>query len=434
MSEPAPNISQPCLLGAIADDYTGGADLAGMLCENGVRTVQIFGLQPEPFFRSLAGRYQAAVVCLKSRAIPAPDAVRVALTALERLQCLRPGQIQFKYCSTFDSTSEGNIGPVTESLLERLQVPFTIAVPALPVNGRTQYLGHMFVGDRLLSESHMRHHPANPMTDSNLVRHLQAQCRGAVGLISLETVRTGPIAIGREMQRLTENRISIALVDAICNEDLSAVAEAAVHLPLITGASGLGMSLPGVWQRLGMLGGSTLQAQPAATGPGGVVVLSGSCSAATLAQLGDLQGRGCPVIAMEVSRLRTPELEIERLYTEVLEALQRNGMAAVYSSAPPEARPNDDGLAARIETAFSCLAQRFVQEAGIRKLVVAGGETSGAVVESLGIPAVEVTGILDPGVPNLLSLGDPPVSLALKSGNFGALDFFIKAIRHLQQS
>jgi uncharacterized protein YgbK (DUF1537 family) len=401
-----------CLFAAIADDYTGGADLAGMLFEQGVRTVQVFGLQSEAFFREIKGRFQAVVLSLKSRSIPAADACRLSIQAYERLRILEPGQVQFKYCSTFDSTREGNIGPVAEALMERMDAGFTVAVPALPVNGRTQYLGHLFVGGRLLAETHMRHHPVNPMTDSNLVRHLQAQMRRKAGLISLASVQCGPESIRRRIASLRQEGVAVALVDCISDADLEAIARAVADLPLVTGGSGLAMKLPALW------GVEAASAPPLAASSGSVLVLAGSCSAATLEQLEAARAAGIPMFRLD-------DAAIDR-------ALESAGAAIVYSSAPESER--DPGMAAAIERAFGEIARRMVRERGVGRLVVAGGETSGAVVNALGIPAVEITAILDPGVPALASLGQPPLALVLKSGNFGTPDFFAKAIRYLRQA
>ena len=412
-----------CLFAAIADDYTGGADLAGMLFEQGVRTVQVFGLQSEAFFRELKGRCQAVVLSLKSRSIPAADACRMSIQAYERLRILEPGQVQFKYCSTFDSTREGNIGPVTEELMERMGADFTVAVPALPVNGRTQYLGHLFVGSQLLSESHMRHHPVNPMTDSNLVRHLQAQMRRKAGLISLASVQSGPESIRRRIAALRQEGVAVALVDCISDADLEAIARAVADLPLVTGGSGLAMKLPAVWREQGRLKPAELSQTSLAGPPGSVLVLSGSCSAATLGQLEMARAAGYPFLRMDLAGLAGGE--IARL-------LESAGAAFVYSSAPVSERGQVSEPRA-IEHAFGEIARRMVHDYGVRRLVVAGGETSGAVVNALAIPAVEIKAILDPGVPALGSLGQPPLALVLKSGNFGAPDFFAKAIRYLRR-
>ncbi len=420
-------MSAACLFAAIADDYTGGSDLAGMLHQGGVRTVQVFGLRDPAFFDRLRG-CQAVVLSLKSRSIPAREACRQSVDALCRLQRIAPRQIQFKYCSTFDSTKAGNIGPVTDVLMEQLAADFTIAVPALPVNGRTQFLGNLFVGGVPLAESHMRHHPLNPMTDSNLVRHLAAQTARKVGLIGLSDVLGGAGQIRAAMARARAEGVEIALIDALRDTDLEAIADAAADLPLVTGGSGLGMHLPAVWRARGDLGGAArASAGPPESGP--LLILSGSCSAATLRQLDRLRAAGCPVLQVDTESLDRNQLD--RLAAAAASELRGRGLAAVSSSAPAEARSGGEQISIAIEQFFGALAGQLVREAGVRRLVVAGGETSGSVVASLDIPAVEITGILDPGVPSLLSLGTPALRLALKSGNFGGDDFFLKANQHL---
>ncbi len=424
-----------CRLAAIADDFTGGADLAGMLHENGARTVQVFGLQPDEFFRTLSGRYEAAVLSLKSRSVPAADACRMSVDALDRLELLSPAQFQFKYCSTFDSTREGNIGPVTARLMERLGVEFTVAVPALPVNGRTQYLGHLFVGSQLLSESHLRYHPVTPMTDANLVRFLQRQTARRVGLIPLGTVEAGPAAIQAEARCLQEEGISIALVDAVSDRHLVNIAEAVAGMRLITGGSGIGGKLAAAWRSRGFLGPAENEIRDVHRSRRRSVVLSGSCSAATLRQVRELAASGCVMVRMDVESLVTdPEREVDRLFEAAASPVDRDGVAAIYSSAPPELRPVETApeTAERIEWAFGELARRFVVDAGVSVVVAAGGETAGAIVGALRIPAVEITGILDPGVPSLRALGTSALRLALKSGNFGSPDFFMKAVRRLE--
>jgi uncharacterized protein YgbK (DUF1537 family) len=404
------------LFGAIADDFTGGSDLAGMLRERGVITVQTFGVPDDALLEKLRGRYQAAVVCLKSRSIPAAEARSVSFAALGRLQKLEPRQLYFKYCSTFDSTPAGNIGPVTDALMGWLGSRFTIAVPALPVNGRTQYLGHLFVNGQLLSDSPMKNHPLNPMTDSNLVRWLQLQTERKVGLIPLEAVSAGAERIKERTAELRNAGVAMALVDCVCETDLDRVAEAFLDHRFLTGSSGLGMSLPKLWRDRGWLSSDTIEAPQTAGGP--VVVLSGSCSAATLRQLEELRSSACAILGVDHSE--------EELFAAASAALTRDGRVAVSSSAPPDQR--QPGAAHQIESLMGRLAKRFVNDAGVRRVIVAGGETSGAVVEALGVKAVEITGILDPGVPSLRSIEEPRVTLALKSGNFGSEDFFEKAM------
>ena len=425
------------LLGAIADDYTGASDLASMLSEKGVRTALLFGV--EAFAGAVDLPHQAVVVALKSRSIPAEEACSQSLHALLELRRLGARQIYFKYCSTFDSSSEGNIGPVTEELMKALGIGFTVAVPALPVNGRTQYLGHLFVGDRLLSESHMRHHPIHPMTESNLVRHLQAQTRVHVGLIPHSTVRRGAVAIRDEIRRMDRSEDTIALVDAVTDDDLVAVAEAVEDHPLVTGGSGLGMALPGVWRRHGMLDVPE-QSFVHASKPGPVLILSGSCSAATLDQIGALERSRGPGISMDVLRvIENPEAEVDRLMDAASDSLLKRGWALVYSSAAPGERERLIGaagggdLSGAIERVHAALARRAVGDGLVRHLIVAGGETSGAVMNAVGLRALEVAHVLDPGVPVMRSLSDD-LTVTLKSGNFGSSDFFSKALTYLRGS
>ena len=399
------------LVGAVADDYTGGSDMAGMLAGQGVRTVQTFGVPTEPVADA-----EAIVVSLKSRSIPVGDAVQMSLRALEMLRSLDAAQVQFKYCSTFDSTNEGNIGPVTSALMDATGSDFTVAVPALPVNGRTQYFGYLFVNGVLLSESPMQHHPLNPMTEPNLVRHLQAQTSRHVGLIDLHRVRSGNLS--------RPDGCEIALVDAVEDTDLHAIAAAVADLRLITGGSGITKALPPLWkERFNW----TLRpwSRRARGGGGKVLLLAGSCSAATLQQLDVWRAAGHPA-----ERMRTEALdasEIARL-TQWCEDTWRSGPAAlVYSSALPGERA---GSATEIEHAFAHIACELSGKYG--RLVVAGGETSGAVVDSVGIGAVEIGAAIDPGVPALTALSGPRVRLALKSGNFGCPEFFEKAAHLLE--
>jgi uncharacterized protein YgbK (DUF1537 family) len=420
-----------CLFGAIADDYTGGSDLAGMLCSQGVRTVQLFGLPERALADRLAGEYDAIVLCLKSRSIPADEACSQSLLALGFLESTGARQIQFKYCSTFDSTERGNIGPVAEALMDASGVPFSVAVPALPVNGRTQYLGHLFVNGELLSDSPMRTHPLNPMTDSNLVGHLQAQMRGRAGLIDLAQIRRGPEAIRERMHALEREGIRIALMDATGEEDLASIAEAVADLKLITGGSGLAMHLPNVWRSRGLLRQEGRETNPISAEAGATLILSGSCSEATIGQLRNLEETGCVSIAIDVENLLVDwDTAVDGLAAAAERALQKGGAVVVRSSAPAGMRISTTAeSASAIESAFAELARRLVCTRAAKRLIVSGGETSGAVVKALGIHAAEVSGILDPSIPALRTLEEPALSFALKSGNFGSADFFQKTIR-----
>ena len=384
-------------LGAIADDYTGGSDLAGMLAERGARTAMFFGVPDSP----LGSEFDAAVVCLKSRSIPAADARAMSARALAWLQAQGAQQIQFKYCSTFDSTARGNIGPVLDELLDRLGERLATAIPALPVNGRTQYCGHLFVNGVPLNESPMRDHPLNPMTDANLVRHLAAQTPSHVGLVPLGA----PVA--ERCAELARDGVRMALVDAITNADLASIAEGIASHRLFSGGSGIGAAIADRWAL------PRTAAMPAPlNAPRGTVMIAGSCSAATLAQLQRYQGA---------------KLHFRDAHSAP-HVLRHEGRVLIYSSAPPDQRETAPGAAADLEHHLAACAV----DLRARRIIVAGGETSGAVVDALGIRAVEILRVLSPGVPALRTLEPAPRALVLKSGNFGSPDFFTEAAAYLE--
>jgi 3-dehydrotetronate 4-kinase len=417
----------PLLLGCIADDFTGATDLASMLVRQGMTTVQLIGV-PGPEVDP--GAAQAIVVALKSRTIASEDAVRQSLAALAWLQARGAPQILFKYCSTFDSTDQGNIGPVSEALLDALGADITIACPALPENGRSVYLGHLFVGEQLLSDSHMRHHPLTPMTDSNLVRVLGRQSRTPVGLLPYAVVDRGSDAIRAGLTALRAKGIRQVIADAVSERHLIDLGAGAAELALITGGSGIAMGLPANFRRQGRLD----ESEPADALPhiaGGSAILSGSCSAATLAQVERHRAAGRPALTLDPLQLADGGAEIERALAFVERQLGQDPVL-FSSSAPPEvvakvqARLGRERAGAVVENAMAAIAKALVAR-GVRRLVVAGGETAGAVVDALGVEALKIGPPIDPGVPWTLSLGEPELLLALKSGNFGAPDFFIKA-------
>jgi uncharacterized protein YgbK (DUF1537 family) len=402
---------------AIADDFTGGTDLAGMLHTQGARTVLVFGdgaIPPD---------YEAAVVCLKSRSVTPAEAVRMSVDALTRLRAHHPRQVYFKYCSTFDSTPKGNIGPVTDALLNELSEPFTLAIPALPVNGRTQYQGYLFVNGVPLHESPMRNHPLNPMTDANLVRWLSRQTPSRAGLLRLPAI-AGDLAA--EALRLQSDGIEIALADVVTDADLDALAGAFADMPLLTGGSGMGAALPAVWKRRGWL--AAKQPVHARRAGGAALILAGSCSAATLAQLQRLGGQQTSIDPTAL--LQDPEAETGRVLKETRRQIRDQGHAVIRSSATAGER-EATGLNARIvaeelETLFGVIAATLADD--IARLIVAGGETAGAVTAALGVEAAEVIHAIDPGVPAIRPSGGPPLTMVLKSGNFGSADFFRKAL------
>lgn len=414
------------LLGCIADDFTGATDLANTLTRQGMATVVLLGVPRDDLH---VPDVDAVVIALKSRSIRADDAVRLSLAALSWLQRAKTRQFYFKYCSTFDSTAAGNIGPVAEALLAALGAPFTIACPAFPTNGRTVYRGYLFVGDVLLSESSMRHHPLTPMTDPSLVRVLQRQSAGRVGLIAHEVVRQGSAAIRGDVQRLTASGVRIAIADALTDADLIVLGEACADDKLLTGGSGLALGLPGNFRRAGLLQTRASAALPAIAGT--AAVLAGSCSAATQRQVAVMK-RQCDSFELDPIELRTRDDVVQQALAWARPRLGERPLL-IYSTADAAAVAKAQAAIGReragelIEQAMGAIAKGLVA-AGARRLVVAGGETSGAVVTALGVEGLKIGPEIDPGVPWTVSLGARPLALALKSGNFGSDEFFINAL------
>ncbi len=423
-------MSRPPLLGAIADDFTGATDLANTLVRAGMRTVQTIGVpgSDEPAIVDA----DAIVVALKSRSIPAPQAVAQSLAALAWLRTIGVSQYYFKYCSTFDSNDAGNIGPIADALLDALDEPFTIACPALPVNGRTIYLGHLFVGDQLLSDSPMREHPLTPMRDSNLVRVLARQTTRKVGLVAHTVVRRGADAIRADCKRLRAMGVSYAIVDALYDDDLLAIGTACSDLKLITAGSGVAMGLPRNFVRTGVLlpaADAAVPLPPLAK----AAVLAGSCSAATRGQIAAMATHHRAIQLDPLTEHDPAMLAAGALASAEVE-LNAGRPVLFYSSAEPDevVRAQRElghrASAELIEQTFAVIARALVAR-GVRRLVIAGGETSGAVVQALGIKALAIGPQIDPGIPWAISLGEPRLALALKSGNFGGVEFFDKALR-----
>jgi len=417
----------PLLLGCIADDFTGATDLANTLVKGGMSAVQVIGVPTGPLPEA-----DAVIIALKSRTAPVGEAVAQSLAACDALLAAGAKQIFWKYCSTFDSTDQGNIGPVADALLKRLGSGFALACPAFPTNGRTIYLGHLFVGNALLNESGMESHPLTPMTDANLVRVLGRQTDGAVGLVPFATVEQGAAATRQAMMRLAEQGRRYAIVDAVTDQHLLAIGEAAAQHALITGGSGVAMGLPENFRRAGLL---PARGDAASLPPmqGLAAVVAGSCSRATLGQIG-LARDHVPVL--ELDALATPDAAA--LTVQALEwvagKLAADRPVVIAASASPEkvaalqAKLGRDAAGALIEAAMAAIAEGLVAR-GVGRLVVAGGETSGAVVQRLGVTALRIGPEIDPGVP--WTFAEPRgLHLALKSGNFGARDFFLKAFDH----
>lgn len=421
------------LLGCIADDFTGGTDLAGMLVKAGMRTVQLIGVPDGP----LPDEVDAVVIALKSRTNPVEDAVAQSLAALRWLRQAGCRQFYFKYCSTFDSTPHGNIGPVAEALMQALDTDFTIACPALPANGRTLYKGHLFVGDVPLSESGMRNHPLTPMTDANLVRVLQPQVRRKVGLVDYATVSRGDAAIRERFLALCQQGHGFAVVDALSNVDLMAIGAACADLPLVTGGSGIALGLPQNFRRRGLLAQNVVADALPKTG-GLRAVISGSCSVTTRKQV-EVMRASFPSFGIDPIRLGRGE-DLVAAALDWADACIARQPVLIYATAAPETVRQvqaELGVAQAgelVENALAEIACGLVRR-GVGQMLVAGGETSGAVVKALGAKGLRIGGEIDPGVPWTSTLhddGTQPLALALKSGNFGSEDFFLKAWEKLQ--
>ncbi|NKK41530.1 3-oxo-tetronate kinase [Rhizobium leguminosarum] len=419
------------LLGSIADDYTGASDLANTLTKNGLRTVQTVGI-PDP---SLAlPDVDAVVVSLKIRSVPASDAVAAAASAERWLRQRGAGHVLYKICSTFDSTNAGNIGPVTEALSEAAGGGSVLVTPAFPETGRTVYLGHLFVGGQPLNESPLKDHPLNPMHDANLVRVLTRQSRNAVGLIDLTTIAAGPGAVKAKLDALRAAGVTAVIADAIFERDLETLGEVALKTPVSSGASGLGLGLARALVSSGRISSGGATTADAIRPVGGLsAIVAGSCSKATLHQLA-IAERSMPVLRLDPERLLAGPDEIAAAISWAGDRISA-GPIVIAASAAPETVSRLQSLYGReasghaIETATSIIAAELV-ERGVRRLVVAGGETSGAAVDRLAIPAFLIGPEIAPGVPVLRTVGNAQgdMLLALKSGNFGGEDFFTAAL------
>jgi uncharacterized protein YgbK (DUF1537 family) len=407
------------LLGCIGDDFTGSSDLGNTLTKAGMRVTQYVGVPNAP----AASDVEAGIVALKSRSIPVEEAVKLSLAALDWLRAQGCTQFLFKYCSTFDSTPEGNIGPVAEALADALGARQVLVCPAFPAAGRSIYQGHLFVTDKLLSESGMQNHPLTPMTDPDIRRWLGHQIKGSVGHIPAQVVMQGATDIRAHMltQDAAGHRLLVA--DAITDADLVALGQAATNLPLITGGSGIAMGLPGNFRAKGLLASHENKWSGQS---GRAAILSGSCSNATRGQIAE-HARLHPTHEVTADQVMSGTVNAQMLADW---ALAQDGLPLIYTSADPavvadaQSRFGKDRVASRIEGLFADLARALVA-GGVTRLISAGGETSGAVVEGLDLSALEIGPEIDPGVPMIRAAGD--LVLALKSGNFGGPDFFARA-------
>ncbi|SPY38435.1 3-oxo-tetronate kinase [Pasteurella canis] len=405
------------MLGVIADDFTGASDIASFLVENGLKTIQMNGV-PDC---ALQSQVDAIVISLKSRSNPVEEAIAQSLQALEWLQQNGCKQFYFKYCSTFDSTEKGNIGPVTDALLDALQDDFTMICPALPVNGRTIFNGYLFVGNVLLNESGMQNHPITPMKDANLVRLMDKQARGKTGLVSYSDLMKGADFVKSRFAELKQQGFRYAVVDSVDNSQLAVLAEAIADFKLVTGGSGLAAYMAA---RLsgGKQGDNALLPNKAKT-----VVLSGSCSVMTNKQVAKYAEKA-PHVYLDVAQSISNPAYADELAQWVLANLNHTLAPMVYATVSPEklkqiqAEFGADKASHAIENTFAQLAEKL-KAAGVVNFITAGGETSSIVVQQLGFTGFHIGKQIAPGVPWLKALDDN-IFLALKSGNFGTEDFF----------
>jgi uncharacterized protein YgbK (DUF1537 family) len=414
-------------LGCIADDYTGASDLANTLTRAGLRTVQTIGVPADDL---KLPEVDAVVVSLKSRSIDAAIAVERSLAAEKWMRGRGAHHVLFKICSTFDSTDKGNIGPVTDALRAASGDAIVLVTPAFPETGRTVYKGNLFVGAVPLNESPLKDHPLNPMHDSNLVRVLAKQSKTKIGLVDLATLSRGADAVRARLADLAKQGIGAAIVDAVFDPDLEIIGKVAITHRLSVGASGIGLGLARALA--GKAGSATAAIEEKPVG-GPAACLAGSCSQATLGQIASAE-KVMPVLHLDPDQVIKGKDEARRALAWARERLGSHPVLIASSAAPDQvatlqARHGRDAAGHAIEQAMADIAEGLVA-GGVRRLVVAGGETSGAVVDRLGIPGFLVGAEIAPGVPVLRAVGarQGDMLIALKSGNFGGPEFFSDAL------
>lgn len=411
--------------GAIADDFTGATDLAGLLARSGAKVSLRMGVPEGP----PSDPAQIEVIALKIRTAPAAEACGQALAALDWLQAAGASRFYWKYCSTFDSTPRGNIGPVAEAMMQRLGTDQTIYCPAFPENGRAIFMGALFVGEAPLAESPMKDHPLTPMRDSNLMRLLRPQVTRQVGLANRLAVEKGAAVLRARLDALAEERVAHVIVDAVSDADLTVIAEACADMPFLTGGSALAAPLPRLWAARGLIAADGTPPAPPAVGPG-AIILSGSCSAMTRAQVAAHLGAGGAALKLDPLALAAegPGAAIDWL------ASQSAAAPLVYATADPsEVRAAQGALGTAragevVERALAAMAVA-ARDMGRRRFVIAGGETSGAATQALGVTRLGIGPEIAPGVPWCeAESGGHAVAITLKSGNFGAETFFADAL------
>ncbi|MDC0456942.1 four-carbon acid sugar kinase family protein [Alphaproteobacteria bacterium] len=423
-------------LGIIGDDFTGSSDIANNLKKSGMQVSMYAGvpnLLPEEIKKE---QTDAAVIALKTRTIPIEDAIRESLEALSWLKDCGCEQFIFKYCSTFDSTKEGNIGPVTDAIMEELNTDFTIACPSFPDAGRTVYFGHMFVNGKPLNESGMENHPLTPMTDHNLVRWLGYQTKNNVGLIDFETISKGKNSVKEKIRNLKTDGYKYAIIDTNKNDDFDIICNAVKNLPFLTGGSGIALGLPKIYKERGLLSVSNFQIPK---NNSNAIILSGSCSVTTINQI-NIYKENNPSFYISPDEVINNEDLIEKVLSWIKDHETQSPL--LYSSSDIKAvsekqkQYGQELLANKIEKFFELLSKRLVKD-NFGTFISAGGETSGAVIKGLGIQELKIGKEISHGVPALWSPesnGNKPVSVTLKSGNFGQDDFFTRALKALKNS
>lgn len=422
--------SMNLFLGCVADDVTGATDLAINLVKGGMRVVQLLCVPTPQQLENL--ECDAVVVALKTRSLPAQQAVAQSLAAVDALRSVGCQRFYFKYCSTFDSTAEGNIGPVAAAILHRLGVQNAIVCPSFPAAGRTVYLGHLFVNGQLLSESGMQHHPLNPMTDSNIVRFLGQQTDLSVGLVAAPDVAAGVESTTLAIDRAVSAGHQLLVTDTCQDSDLATIADAIVGHQVVTGGSGIGRYLPDAWRKNGLIDKTVHQPELPQI-DGNVLIIAGSCSEMTQRQVAFMRDRSNSFQVDVGSLMQDFEQQISAFESAVAQFDERPVM--IYSTdaaekiAPIHKQYGRVEVCQTVERFHGRVAKWLVAEIGFRKIIVAGGETSGSVMRELGIEQLQIGPEICTGVPWTFTLSDAPIAVALKSGNFGGEDFFESALK-----
>lgn len=434
----------PIFFGAIADDDTGATDLAGMLTSQGMRTVLVLqGSSDDELQRWTAG-CDAVVIGTASRSIAKQDAYARTVQAAQALRSLGAQVLAVKYCSTFDSTAEGNIGATIDAAMDITGERLTVALPALPALGRTTYMGYHFVGDKLLSDSAMRHHPLNPMTNAHLRSLLQSQTAHRVGLVPFAAVAAGSNAVREHLDKLQADGVQIALLDCVDDSQLRVLGEAFCQMPLLTGSSAWGMVLPAIWRERGMWHPAEGERLPARMPGGhGHLIVSGSCSEATTAQNAWAAANGMQLFALNAIELAQGNGSHEAMLESIAACLNQDRCCLLTTTMQPGHKHQVHAWAAaqglsplatgeRISSALAQIVAALFQRATPRGLIIAGGETSSALMRALRLGGLRIGPNIEPGIPACVTLAMPQLGVALKSGNFGAPDFYARAITAIE--